>query len=208
MSDYSATKNRQMQAMLEPAIARLKTRSKEELCEKGGLLWKDETQMFHIASLGQEIHVAYPTYQVQEELSMWHELTLLQYMDTADGTPLTGEFIGLQQMPGGLSRGNGFNRDLDTMFAHDFGDFSAELVEEACKKLGGKILQTRADVTAIIDYAPHFPIMINFYEGDEEFHAAGKALVDKNAHHYLAIEAAGGACSTVVNQIRDIAKTL
>ena len=36
---------------------------------------------------------------------------------------------------------------------------------------------------------------------DEEFSLSGKAFVDANAHHYLAIEAAGGACAAVVQQL-------
>lgn len=49
--------------------------------------------------------------------------------------------------------------------------------------------------------APHFPILVNFRGSDEEFPLSGKAFVDANAHHYLAIEAAGGACAAVVQQL-------
>lgn len=36
---------------------------------------------------------------------------------------------------------------------------------------------------------------------DEEFSLSGKAFVDANSHHYLAIEAAGGACAAVIQQL-------
>lgn len=123
-------------------------------------------------------------------------------MDTADGSPLSGQWIGLASMRGGLSRGTGFDKDIATMFARYFADTTAEEFQGACLRLGGEILPGKADVTVKIPYAPHFPVLVNFWEGDEEFTASGKTLVDAEAEHYLTIEAAGGACSAVIEEIR------
>lgn len=40
------------------------------------------------------------------------------------------------------------------------------------------------------------------WEADDEFPASGKVLVDAMAEHYLEMEAAGGACSAVIQEIR------
>ena len=132
---------------------------------------------------------------------MWRHLTLLQYLDTADGTPLTGTEIALSEMRGGLSRGLGFDKDIALMFSRDFRGAAAEDVGRACAALGGRIVPGKADVTAVIPYAPRFPVTLRFWCGDEEFPPSGKALVDAAAEHYLTLEAAGGACSSVVQAL-------
>ncbi|MCC6093786.1 MAG: DUF3786 domain-containing protein [Eubacterium sp.] len=125
----------------------------------------------------------------------------LQYMDTSDGSPLANKWISLTEMNGGLSRGFGFNKDISTMFQRNFGSVSPEQFAKACKKVGGRIQAGKADVSAVIPYAPMFPVIVNFWASDEEFPASGKVLVNEKAEHYLTIEAAGGACSAVVTAI-------
>ena len=107
---------------------------------------------------------------------MWHHLTLLQYMAMADGSSLTGKWIDLSQMRGGLSRGISFNKDITSIFEKNFVDVSVDAFQKACQELGGVIMEGRADITV-------------------------KVLVDENAEHYLTIEAAGSACIIVVNGI-------
>ncbi|MCQ2452634.1 MAG: DUF3786 domain-containing protein, partial [Oscillospiraceae bacterium] len=195
--------SRQFPLMLKPARERLSAYSPQQLCEKGGITFDALSQQFLFPSLGKSISVSYPEFIINEKLNPWHHLTLLQYMDTADATPLTNRLISLSDMPGGLSRGHGFNKDIDTMFSRWFTNISAEQFKVACLKLGGKLLEEKADATVCIPYAPRFPITLCYYEGDDEFPPSGKALVDSNAHHYLTIEAAGGACAAVVQTLAE-----
>lgn len=204
MEAYNEIKNRQLQAMLEPVRDRLKKYSPEVLCRKAMVSFDENSQCFCLPSMGQEIIIHYPDFLVQQELEMWHYLTLLQYLDTADGIPLSGKWIGLQQMPGGLSRGRGFDKDIETMFERYFSGIKADEFLEKCLQLGGRKIEGKADVTAVIPYAPMFPVMVSFWESDDEFAASGKVLVDGNAEHYLTIEAAGGACSAVIQEIRTL----
>ncbi len=87
------------------------------------------------------------------------------------------------------------------MFSRDLRDPDADAFARACEGLGGRIVSGKADVSAVIPYAPRFPVTVHFWCGDEEFPASGKALVDAAAEHYLTLEAAGGACSSVVQAI-------
>ncbi len=199
---YQEQKSLQMQRMLAPARERLKQYTPEKLCEKGGIVFDSEEKVFHFSSMGKMIDISFPDYEIDQKLEMWHHLTVLQYMDTADGTPLSDRWIGLSEMPGGLARGAGFDKDIATMFARYFSDVTPEEFRNACQSLGGEILPGKADVTAKIFFAPRFPVLITYWEGDDEFPASGKTLVDAQADHYLTIEAAGGACSSVVEEIR------
>lgn len=202
MASYNEIKNKQLQTMLEPVRERLKNASPEMLCQKAMVSFDENEQIFHLSSMGKEILIHYPDFLIKQELDMWHHLTLLQYLDTADGIPLSGEWIGLQQMHGGMSRGQGFDKDIATMFNRYFSNITADEFLDKCLQLGGKKIEGKADVVAVIPYAPMFPVLVSFWEADDEFPASGKVLVDSNAEHYLSIDGAGGACSAVIQSIR------
>lgn len=197
--------NRQLDLMLTSIIDRLQQHDPAELAEKAGVEYDPQIKQILFQSLGRSITIQLPEYKVQEDLEMWHHLTLLQYLETADGTPLEPleEVISLTDMSGGLARGFGFNKDIEKMFAQWFGDVTPEAFAKACQDLGGTIVSGRGDVTAVLWYAPRFPVTVNFWCADDEFKASGKTLLNRSAEHYLTIEAAGGACSTVVQAIRD-----
>ena len=194
-------KNRQLELMLAPARQKLMGRKIPDICEKAGVVFDEATDDLLVPSLGEIIRVRLPEYIILQDVDMWRHLTLLQYLDTADGTPLSGREIGLSDMRGGLSRGAGFDRDISLMFSRDMRDASPEDVARACESLGGTVVPGKADVTAVIPYAPRFPVTVRFWSGDEEFPPSGKTLVDAAAEHYLTLEAAGGACSSVVQAI-------
>ena len=107
-------------------------------------------------------------------------------------------------MPGGVTRGRGFDKDIETMFDRYFSNITAAEFLARCLLLGGKELRGRADVEVVIPYAPMFPILVRFWESDDEFAASGKLLVDRSAEHYLSIDSAGGACSAVIEAIRKL----
>jgi len=203
----SDAKNRQMALMLAPAQERLIERDIAELCENAAIILDSAANELLLPSMGEVIHIRLPDFVITQELDMWRHLTLLQYLDTADGTPLTGREIALSEMRGGLSRGLGFDKDISLMFSRDLRGASAEDFARTCEVLGGSIVPGKADVIAVIPYAPRFPVTIHFWCGDEEFPAAGKTLVDAAAEHYLTLEAAGGACSSVVQAIIRALKT-
>ena len=194
-------RHRQLELMLIPARERLLGRDIDALCDRAAVALDRDTGELLLPSLGEVIRVRLPDFVITQELDMWRHLTLLQYLDTADGTPLTGTEIALSEMRGGLSRGLGFDKDIALMFSRDFRGAAAEDVGRACAALGGRVVPGKADVTAVIPYAPRFPVTLRFWCGDEEFPPSGKALVDAAAEHYLTLEAAGGACSSVVQAL-------
>lgn len=69
-------------------------------------------------------------------------------------------------------------------------DGRAEELRTACEKLGG-VLQPRmagADVTCRIPVTPFFPVLLQFWEGDEEFPPKLMLLWDRNADKFLHFE--------------------
>ena len=71
-----------------------------------------------------------------------------------------------------------------------FVDENREKLAAACEKLGG-ILQPRmagADLTCRFPVTPFFPVLLQFWESDEEFPAKLLLLWDRNADSFLHFE--------------------
>ena len=201
MRKESAT---QMELMLRSAKERLYAMDVAEIQRNSGIRIEEDAMV--IESMGQEYRLSLDKLDFDRALEMWHHLTLLQYLFTADGTPLRHRWIALPDMPGGLSRGYGFDKDIALMFERSFNDMTSEEFKRLACRIGSVESGHRADASIVVQYAPRFPILVNFWESDDEFPCSGKVFVDANAHHYIAIEAAGGACSAVIQRLIELKK--
>ena len=195
--------DRQFYTMLQPARERLQAFSPEDICRRSGAVYDPGEKGFHLESLGEDIFISYPDFSVRGHVEKWQQLTLLQYLYTADGQELSGEWIDLSMMRGGLSRGESFHKEMEALSARSFSRVSAAEFLAACRTLGGQEIFGKADASAVIFYAPRFPLCFNFWEADEEFPASCRALADAGADHYLGVEAAGGAAMAILERIRD-----
>ncbi len=79
------------------------------------------------------------------------------------------------------------------VFSQKYADFfsgKTEKLKKACKSLGGEIRPrlAGADVTARIPAFPFFPVLLQFWEKDEEFPPQLKILWDTQTMHYLNFE--------------------
>lgn len=80
---------------------------------------------------------------------------------------------------------SGFTKKYEAVFLN-----RVKEVETACKSLGG-ILQKRiagADITCLIPVTPYFPVLLQFWDGDEEFPPKLSLLWDRNAMEFLHFE--------------------
>lgn len=85
----------------------------------------------------------------------------------------------------GVTETDTFTKKYAVMF-----DCRVEELKSACEKLGG-IIQPRmagADVTCRIPVTPFFPVLLQFWEGDEEFPPKLMLLWDRNTDKFLHFE--------------------
>ena len=94
--------NRAFLEMLKPAKERLKGRPAEELAANTQIEFDKERSEFVLSSLGQEIRISYPEFNITPEIDEWHHLVILHYMDMADGTGLTSQLIKFGELSSGL----------------------------------------------------------------------------------------------------------
>lgn len=180
--------NRAFQEMRKAAVARLMNRDVGKIAEHTKLAYDARTETFSLSSLGQEVRIRCSDWEITPELDDWHHLMLLHYLDMADGSPLAGELIRFGDLPGGMVRGGGFDRDSERIFSRDWGARPPRLVERACRALGGRVVPSNADLCAVFDLFPLYPMTLKLWFADEEMPGSGRLLLDKSASHFLSVE--------------------
>ena len=180
--------NRAFQEMRKAAVARLMGRDVGKIAEHTKLAYDARTETFSLSSLGQEVRIRCSDWEITPELDDWHHLMLLHYLDMADGSPLAGELIRFGDLPGGMVRGGGFYRDSERIFSRDWGARPPRLVERACRALGGRVVPSNADLCAVFDLFPLYPMTLKLWFADEEMPGSGRLLLDKSASHFLSVE--------------------
>ena len=172
--------------MMQTAQERLLRHVPEEISEKAGVRY--ENGVFWVRTLGRRVEIQWPAGKITPPVSTWHTLTLLHYLDLADGTPLTGRTITFSQYKDGLVRGGGLDRNTELIVRRDLGVLPREELARRCEALGAELLPSNADFCARFDFAPRYPVWLKVWFADEEFPTSGRRRVDESAPNYLTIE--------------------
>ena len=191
--------NRQFARMMQTAQERLLRHVPEEISEKAGVRY--ENGVFWVRTLGRRVEIQWPAGKITPPVSTWHTLTLLHYLDLADGTPLTGRTITFSQYKDGLVRGGGLDRNTELIVRRDLGVLPREELARRCEALGAELLPSNADFCARFDFAPRYPVWLKVWFADEEFPASGRLLVDESAPSYLTIEDAVTVGALILDEL-------
>ena len=195
------SENQMFSSMLRAARERLIAQSPREVARKSGASFADGE--FSLCSLGREVCISADDCRAHPMLPEWHLLTLLHYLSGADGTPLTGRPLSFSQYPGGMARGENFNRDVENIVREKLGKMDAAELERRCQALGARIIPSNADFCAEFSFAPCWPVWLKLWLADDEFPASGRMLVDESAAHYLTIEDAVTVGSLILDALTD-----
>jgi hypothetical protein len=114
------------------------------------------------------------------------QILFLHYLLTADGRPVSGEWVSFRELPDGLFYQQAFRQrsllPLEGKFGHNQPAF-----ERAATALGGEKLDL-ADSGFRFDALPRVPLAALLWTGDEEFPPAVQILFDASAGGYLPTE--------------------
>ena len=86
MEYKNQTENRAFQEMLQAAVKRLQNRSGEDLAAKSGAAFHSSRNVLEVLSFNETIEIQLPEFRINSNMDEWHYLTLLHYLDMADGT--------------------------------------------------------------------------------------------------------------------------
>ena len=142
--------------------------------------------------------VAYPEGENQP-LSAFDQALLLYYLTTADGAPLTGEWIAFSDLPDGRFYNQAFQgytgKELARLFQNDRVAF-----ERAAQSLGG-VHQPLGDAAYAFQALPRVPLLAVYWQGDEDFPSSCQVLFDAAARHYLPTDAYAILGSTLTRRL-------
>ena len=86
MEYKNQTENRAFQEMLQAAVKRLQNRSGEDIAAKSGAVFHSSRNVLEVLSFYETIEIQLPEFRINSDMDEWHYLTLLHYLDMADGT--------------------------------------------------------------------------------------------------------------------------
>lgn len=170
---------------IDAARTELAPHAPDELVRRGGLVLRDGGLEFSLLRTPYRIElpglVAYSNDGAvcPEEL----QILFLDYLVRGDGSPLTGRWIGFQELPDGMfyrRAFQGYSGDqLIRSLAGDIGSFRAAAVA-----LDGTPLEM-GDAAFAFEVLPRVSLAVVWWDGDEEFPANATVLFDRVAGTYL-----------------------
>lgn len=159
---------------------------------------------FHLQVWGREVTIPFPELnakdtQTRKELAIALQALILYYFRTADGTPAANRWISFSELPDGRFYNQAFQgytgKKLARSFQGDINDF-----EDAAQKLGG-VRHSFGDAAFTFQVLPRVPLMVVFWQGDEDFPSSCQILFDASTANYLPTDACAIAGSTLTHQL-------
>ena len=188
MEYKNQTENRAFQEMLQAAVKRLQNRSGEDLAAKSGAVFHSSRNVLEVLSFYETIEIQLPEFRINSNMDEWHYLTLLHYLDMADGTEGSQKLITFGNLKDGLIRGTKFDRTAEQKLEKLLQDKDPEKIQKACTSLGAEFTETKADLCAVFPVLPRYPVTLKIWFADEEFPVSGKIFLQDHADHYLSVE--------------------
>ena len=176
MEYKNQTENRAFQEMLQAAVKRLQNRSGEDLAAKSGAVFHSSRNVLEVLSFYETIEIQLPEFCINSNMDEWHYLTLLHYLDMADGTEGSQKLITFGNLKDGLIRGTKFDRTAEQKLEKLLQDKEPEKIQKACTSLGAEFTETKADLCAVFPVLPRYPVTLKIWFADEEFPASGKTI--------------------------------
>jgi len=140
----------------------------------------------------QEVQISYPGFIARDaadnrELPPFTQAMLIYHFYTADGAPLAGRWISFSELPDGRFYNQAFQGYTGGELRRSIpgrADF-----ERSAGKLGGVSQATESFSQGALAYRfqalPRLPLLVAFWEGDEELPGSFQVLFDASARHYL-----------------------
>ena len=147
---------------------------------------------FRLMLVDSQLSVTYPEFQVldahKNELPAFHHAMVMYYFDSPEAVPASGKWISFADLPDGRVYDSAFQSNTGNLMVKTFG-LDIELLRKACEALKGVALSGYGDAAYVIQALPRIPVLVNYWQGDEDFPSTCKLLFDESVSHYLPTEA-------------------
>lgn len=160
---------------------------------------------FTLESFGQTIEISFPEGQIISDglisLSLDTRLLLLNYLSYAKNIPLSGQWVSYRDLP----NGNVFYPNIKKNVINPLGDFFSNsdknLMRRSLGEAGFTLLEAKADLAARTFFAPRIPILLHFWEGEEDIPSTCQILFDSTISEQMHIEDSAALCGIIKQHI-------
>lgn len=138
---------------------------------------------------GREFEIS-PDGQITTEgyITPWMKILLLSYIKTAGRGALIGRWITFSELKDGMLKSSAFNRDCEEHLNEIF-DRSMDKCVQILQKLGAVKQSGFATQNAwIIDLLPRIPVLILYWEQEEDIPSQTRILFDASVDRFLDAE--------------------
>jgi hypothetical protein len=174
-----------------------------DVISKSSLLQYDWTKgCFLVDSFGHKIEISYPEGLVcfedsDELLSLDWKLMLLNYLSSSQDKPLKNERVSYRELPqGNVFYPNIKNHVLEAL-GRFFSDCNQGFLRNVLTKLGFTLIKSKADIAANANFLPRVPVMIQFWEGEDDIPSSCQILFDRTISDQMHIEDAAALCGLI-----------
>lgn len=123
-----------------------------------------------------------------EDPSVWVKILLLIYLTRAGGRLPTDSWVSYRDLPNSVSKSASFEECSNRIARAFEGDLVG--LERAVTVLGGRPMDTgSADLAYVLPVLPRVPVLLLFWDREEEFDARAGFLLDGSVLDYLDLEA-------------------
>lgn len=185
-------KQKNYQQAFDLGCAAIKGMDLAEKAEKAGVIYEKgrEGEKIIVHFFSEPYQISFPQVEFfcssKKTVSLVARVLILHYLLRADGSPLTGRWIGYKEIPGALLYASVFARRVTEPLIRKFGN-SSKLFKNVCETLGGQPVKV-GDASFILQAFPSIQLQYVLWEGDEEFTPTVQLLFDASVDHYLSLE--------------------
>jgi Domain of unknown function (DUF3786) len=145
---------------------------------------------FSFLIFNKEVRLSYPSFIAfdanNSELPFFLQALILYYFATSNGTSLSGNWVSFADLPDGRMYSQAFQGYSGDQVAKAIGsDISG--FHDCCEKAGGRLLGI-ADAAYLFQALPRMPLILAYWQGEDEFPSSCKVLFDSAACNYLPID--------------------
>jgi hypothetical protein len=185
-STYSAWEE-SMERRLAELVEQLQPVSVADLVDRtGGTLYEGQLLFSY---WGRAIAIRWPELEVIEQesgepCSTFDRAMALYYLSTADGSPLSGKWIGFRELPDGGFYNQAFQGYSGNRLAKHFSD-DEQLFTTACQINAGEAVDELGAHAFSFQPFPRINLAAVLWPGDEQMATKASILFDSSAAHYM-----------------------
>ena len=182
-------KNNLEQAIDSVYFLELSHRNPEEVCRHALCEYEPKTKSYRLSVWG-DTYGIYPheskirrLHDDNHKVSLLLGLFIVYYLLRSKDIAISKEWISEKDIPGGPTFFRGPHK-IPTQIIEERYENNIIEFKEICEKLQGAPLNM-ADAAYVFRIAPRIPVLVQFWDGDEDFPAESKILFDKTITEHL-----------------------